>query len=153
MSVPTAAELNPSADPKGGAAEQHFLGKTVDEAVKQFEDDSKGSAEDLMWMGPRAFVYYLPAAIQYLQSDAAVMDFRAPTLVRLAIEHQLDEDPVAIADALPIIKTFSAYVIWNGKRFSDESDEIIDLESDYGETLQRAIAELQKATARSKARG
>ena len=50
---------------------EHFLGKNIDEAEALFREDFLCYQEDLMWMGPRAFRYYVHAAINYIHSDAA----------------------------------------------------------------------------------
>ncbi len=39
-----------------------------------FRENSARYQEDLMWMGPVAFRYYVEAAIRYIQSDCAAND-------------------------------------------------------------------------------
>ena len=77
MKLPTAREINPNAadvDFDGGHAERHFLGKTLEEAEALFRENSIYYQEDLMWMGPVGFRFYVRAAINYLRSDAATGD-------------------------------------------------------------------------------
>ena len=53
----------------GKVAEEHFLRKSLDEAVKLFENNFLYYQEDLMFMGIPAFRFYLKAAIQYASSE------------------------------------------------------------------------------------
>ena len=68
-------ESTPRCCPNGsldeGSACKHFLGKTLTEAEALFREASLYYQEDLMWMGPRAFQFYLPAALNDLKSEAA----------------------------------------------------------------------------------
>ena len=71
MSLPTAKEINPYDDLDGQYAEKHFLGKTLDEAEALFRESSITYQEDLMFMGPVAFRFYVQAAINYVESESA----------------------------------------------------------------------------------
>jgi hypothetical protein len=72
MQLPTAREINPvPTDLDGKCAERHFLGKTLQQAEALFREASILYQEDLMFMGPIAFRFYVQAAISYIQSDAA----------------------------------------------------------------------------------
>lgn len=51
-------------------AYEHFFGKSIDEAVKLFENNALTYQEDLMFMPAACFRYYLRAYTQYLLSDA-----------------------------------------------------------------------------------
>ena len=66
--LPTAREINPYDDLDGRDAERHFLGKTLDEAFALFSSGFYRYQEDLMFMGPVAFRYYLPAAVRHVES-------------------------------------------------------------------------------------
>lgn len=71
--LPTAEDFVVYGSVDERSACQNFLGKSVEEAAAMFAR-SPVFAEDLMWMGPRAFVYYVVAATRYLASDAALGD-------------------------------------------------------------------------------
>lgn len=68
LPLPSAREINPFDDLDGIEAEKHFLGKSIDEAERLLAENFSRYQEDLMFMGPVAFRYYLPAAIRYLKS-------------------------------------------------------------------------------------
>lgn len=75
MYLPTAKEINPvPEDLDGKCAEEHFLGKTLEQAEALIREASIIYQEDLMFMGPIAFRFYVQAAIRYIQSDAATGD-------------------------------------------------------------------------------
>ena len=65
---------------------KHFLGKTVDEAVRLFEENALFYQEDLMFMGPVAFQYYVPAFVRYI--DSAVGDSDAVNCFVGLLEHR-----------------------------------------------------------------
>ncbi len=85
MSLPTARGINPFPDDLDGkAAQDHFLGKSHDDAVAFFSDAFEIYQEDLLFMGPLAFCFYLPAAIQYAESpDAANDAYVADTMLTI----------------------------------------------------------------------
>src|SRR6185436_18816876 len=75
MSLPTANEINPIPGCLDGqCAEEHFLGKNLEEAEALFREASIIYQEDLMFMGPIAFRFYVHAAINYIRSQAATGD-------------------------------------------------------------------------------
>jgi hypothetical protein len=76
--IPTAEEISVFGSLDEGHACAHFLGKNVSEAQALFADKAITSLtylEDLMWMGPVAFRYYVAAAIAHLQSESSKGDF------------------------------------------------------------------------------
>ena len=50
-------------------AVDHFLGKSLDDAKNLFSENDLYYADDLRWMGEKAFQYYLPAFIDFIMSD------------------------------------------------------------------------------------
>ena|SRR5436309_2366581 len=137
MTLPTAKEINPHDDLDGRIACKNFLGKRLDEAEALFRENSTYYQEDLMWMGPIAFRFYVPALIQYIQSDAAVGDSDIINcfagLVEFRLEHEAEE-------LLPIAEQLASvceYIIQHYGRF-DLSPEI------YGD-LRPRLQSLQRA--------
>src|SRR5580704_9995421 len=47
----------------------HFLGKDLEQAQALFRENFLHYQEALMWMGPKAFRFYVLAAIKYLLSE------------------------------------------------------------------------------------
>jgi len=104
MRLPTAEEINPIPDDLDGQhAVQHFLGKTLEEAEALFREDSITYQEDLMFMGPSAFRFYVQAAINYIQSEAATGDSDIVNCIAGILESRLEFEPdelVAVAERL-----------------------------------------------------
>jgi hypothetical protein len=67
MNLPTVEEINPVPENLDGQnAVRNFLGKSLDEAEALFRESSITYQEDLMFMGPPAFRFYVLAAINYI---------------------------------------------------------------------------------------
>jgi hypothetical protein len=97
MTLPTASEINPTPeDLDGKVAQDHFLGKSHEEAVALFEDAFEIYQEDLMCMGPVAFCFYLPAAIQYADSPDAARDAYVAGTMLMVMKHRWEFDREAI---------------------------------------------------------
>lgn len=119
-SLPSEKELNVYDDLDGRKACEHFLGKRIEEAESLFRENLLYYQEDLMWMGPVAFRYYVQAAIQYLESDAAENDCGFVSAVAATLEFRLDHYPDSLA---PISKQLAAaceYVVAHWPRFQDK---------------------------------
>lgn len=76
-------------------AYRKFRGKTMEEAVRLFEDDAMACQEDLMSMPGRVLPYYLRSCMTYLMSEAAKGDSndasRFISLIDFKVEHQRDD--------------------------------------------------------------
>src|SRR4051794_16209879 len=68
MTLPTQAEINVYDSLDERCACSHFLGKTLEDAQALFASNALAYQEDLMFMGPIAFRYYLEAAIRYIEA-------------------------------------------------------------------------------------
>jgi len=118
MSLPTANEINPiPANLDGRAAQEHFLGKTFEEAERLFQENSLYYFEDLLWMGPKAFCYYFPAAAHYLKSDAGQGDADAVRSLASIIHSRIHDDGALVSEVNPTIRDLADFVVKNRKRF------------------------------------
>ncbi len=63
MKLPTAAEINVYDSLDERYACKNFLGKNLGEAEELFRENALHYSEDLEWMGPVAFRYYIRAYI------------------------------------------------------------------------------------------
>jgi hypothetical protein len=109
---------------------EHFLGKSLEEAEALFRENFLYYQEDLMWMGPRAFHYYVRAAINDLRSDNAAVDEAA--YFATPIEFRLEYDP---QDLLPVAGELAAVcqsVIDQWPRFQEGAEG-------YGDVLARYV--------------
>ena len=103
MTIPGRQDINVYDSLDERSACEHFLGKTVDQAEGLFRENSLYYQAYLMWMGPVAFRYYAPAAISYIQSEAATGDADIVSCFVGLLEFRLEHEPqglVAIAGEL-----------------------------------------------------
>lgn len=93
--LPAATDINVYDTLDEQVAVRHFAGKTLAEAEALFQDNALRYQEDLMFMGPVAFRFYVPAYVNYLRSKASSGDPDAVncfvSLVRHRWEHEPDE--------------------------------------------------------------
>jgi hypothetical protein len=115
--LPTRKDINVYNSLDEQSAEKAFLGKELKEAEVMFREGFLSYQEDLMWMGPRAFCFYVQAAIAYLLSPASARDCEAvgsfPLSVEFQLEHYQDQlgpitDPLRNAVAA-ILSEFDRY--------------------------------------------
>lgn len=75
MKLPSEREINPHLGCLDGEyAVKMFFGKTLEEAEVLFQENGLSRREDLMYMGPVAFVFYFTAALRYLKSPMSADD-------------------------------------------------------------------------------
>jgi hypothetical protein len=140
MNLPTADEINIHNSPDEIAASEHFLNKTLDQAEALFRDSSAYYQEDLMWMGPRAFSYYLQAAVNYLQSDySAGDDHMIDSLYEIVVFRSHQE---GFQLALDRVKGVIVYIIDNYEKFDVDKNTYGDLLGKY----KRLQSQLQEMT-------
>ena len=66
--IPTRREISPTdgIDLDERYAIVHFFGKNISEAKKLFEENVDFYCSDLIWMGPKAFQFYMGAFLNYI---------------------------------------------------------------------------------------
>ena len=145
VQVPTERDINVYNSLDEIWACKNFLGKTVEEAEVMFREHGEAYTEDLMWMGPRAFGYYIRSVINYLTSaHSAGDDFLIDSLAS-TIEFRLDSDGQGrqLEDtALGSVRELVDYVLENPTKFLDEDDPYpyADVPQRY-ERLRQRLAE------------
>lgn len=135
MTLPTKDEFNPHNSVDEIAACEHFLGKTLEQAEEMFRADSMRYQEDLMWMGPRAFCFYLRAAFNYVQSDASTGDDSFIDALYNIFVFRSDEDGFALA--LSDVHNIVGYVMHNYQKFKVNNTIYGDLFAKYQELAEK----------------
>lgn len=135
MNIPVKSEIDVHGSADEAVACKNFLGKTVAEAEALFQAASMTHQEDLMWMGPRAFAYYLPAALAYLRSEASAGDDSFVDALHNIFVFRLDEPEFALA--LGTVRDIQAYVIANIGKFAVDGDIYGDLLGRYQDLQSR----------------
>lgn len=133
---PTEADLNVHDSLDERVATEHFLGRTVEDAERMFRDDGALYQEDLMWMGPRAFAYYLPAAVRYLTSPDAAGDAFLVSSLHEVIRFRLREGD--LGPAHETVLDLVDHVLADYDKFEVNEEAYGDLLGDY-EELKRQL--------------
>jgi hypothetical protein len=129
MRLPTKDEINIYNSLDEITAYEHFYNKTLKEAEALFRENSLTYGQDLMWMGPRAFNFYLQAAITYLQSDYSVCDSDIINCLYSVVEYRWEEKEFSLA--IDRVNTMIDYVIDNYDKFEVDSTIYGDLLAAY----------------------
>lgn len=118
MRLPTAREINPAPhDLDGKCAERHFFGKTLAEAEAMFREAFLLYQEDLMFMGPIGFRFYVQAAINCIQSDAAAGDADMINSFAGILEHRLEFEAQELIPIAPQLASVCRYILERYDRF------------------------------------
>jgi GNAT superfamily N-acetyltransferase len=121
MTLPTEHEISPiPEDLDGKVAVKNFLGKTLQDAVAMFDENSLVYQEDLMWMGPPAFCFYLPAVLKHFerQEDDELVPFIASLF-----EFRLKHDAAAIEPCFPTMAEICEHLLRQGENYVGSSDK------------------------------
>ncbi|MBI9019484.1 MAG: hypothetical protein JEZ07_19720 [Phycisphaerae bacterium] len=129
MKLPTAQEINIDNSLDGIEACKDFLGKTLEEAELLFRKSPMRYQEDLMWMGPRAFAFYIQAAANYIKSDFANEDSDFVSALYVDIEFHLKDAEFSLASDCVI--DIADYVICNYSKFAMIYEVYGDYKSKY----------------------
>lgn len=94
--LPTESDINVFDSLDERWAVERFLGKRLDEIEERCRDGfAMDVIQDLMWIGPAAFAYYVEAVADYLVSDASADDSDAVNCfvgtLEFRLEHESDE--------------------------------------------------------------
>ncbi len=127
--LPTEDDINVHGSLDELAARDHFLGKSVDEAEELFRDNSAHYQEDLMWMGPRAFQFYLPAVLNYLRSSDSAGDDHVISCLYKIVVFRAGQDGFSLA--VGRVQELVDYVIDSYPKFEVDRDVYGDLLGKY----------------------
>jgi hypothetical protein len=130
MKLLTREEINVHDSLDERSACKNFLGKTLEEAEALFRENFFSSQEDLMWMGPVAFQFYVPAAISYVQSANAKGDSDAINCFLSLLESRLEHEPESMKPTAEVLVKACRFIVEHYDQF-DVAPEI------YGELCPR----------------
>jgi hypothetical protein len=138
--LPSAEEINVFDSLDERSAVEHFLGKDLEQAEALFRDDLLCYWEDLMWMGPIAFRFYVPAAINYLLSEEAENDASAANSFCSLIGFRLDCKPAEVVPVGPVIREGIIGVLKDFDRYGPDIAIFGDVAGRYRALLSRLDA-------------
>ena len=132
MSLPTPDDFNVFNSLDEATASRHFLNKSLAEAEALFRDNSLTYCQDFMWMGARAFNFYLEALFNYLKSDDAIGDNDIVNCLLSVVEYRCND--AEFTSAIDRVRVMIDYVIANYGKFQVDHAIYGDLLKKY-ETL------------------
>lgn len=96
--LPTFTDISPTGglDLDENCAVKNFLGKSLEEAGALFMENALYYTGDLMWMGEKAFAFYLPALRTYLESPESCEDSDVVNSMLSIVEHRLEWEPSSL---------------------------------------------------------
>ena len=144
MYLPTEREINVHPGCLDGEyAVKMFLGKTLEEAEMLFRENGLARQEDLMYMGPVAFVFYFRAALNYLKSPMSADDADFASAMTRLLEWRVlgeYEDYTRIRGAHHEMLEFCTHLLDN----YDSYDLNTSIYGDLRPRLQRLIHKLHE---------
>jgi hypothetical protein len=132
---PGAGEINVHDSLDEQWAARIFLGKSLSEAEAIFRENALHYFEALLWMGPRAFCYYVVAAIRYLESESSAGDSDAVHALLGTLELRLEWGD-AIEPAFPALRDAIGSILDHWEKFDVAPELYGDLPVRYRTVLQ-----------------
>ncbi len=117
MTLPTPQDINVHDSLDERHACKIFLGKSIEEAEALFREHALFYHEDLMWMGPVAFRFYVGAAIRYIQSEAASGDSDAVNSFAGVLEFRSERESAELVPVAEQLAAICSYIVEHYARF------------------------------------
>ena len=142
--LPTEEEINVFNTLDEQGAVRKFLGKDLEQARSLFRENFRAYQEDLMWMGPKAFCFYVPAAavIDYLLGPDSDGDPGAVESFCDLVEFRLDDDRAEIASAFPILRDAILAILKNIYRYGGDDGVYNGFYGDITERFRALLSRL-----------
>ena len=96
QSLPVREEINIHDSLDERTACKNFLGKDLEAAETMFQENFMRYQEDLMWMGPVAFQFYVKAATRYIQNPVSKGDSDAINCFLGLLEFRCEHEPESL---------------------------------------------------------
>jgi hypothetical protein len=129
--IPSAGDINVYGSLDEQTAVEHFLGKDLREAEEMFRGNFGVYQEDLMWMGPRAFCFYVRAAMNYLCSDSSDGDCDGVSWFCMVVGFQFEHYGQEIGPAVEGIREGIVVILGRLDRFGCEREIYGDVRGEY----------------------
>jgi hypothetical protein len=139
--LPTRQQINVHGSLDEGAACRRFPGKDLDEVERGFQENSAYYQEDLMWMGPVAFRFYVEAAVRYLLSAAADKDADMVNCFAGLLEFRLEHEPEEVASVAGRLAVACRFILEHWERFDIAPEIYVGLRGRYV-VLERTLVRL-----------
>ena len=117
MALPTRDDINVFDSLDEQSACEHFFGKDLKQAETMFQDNSMAYQEDLMWMGPRAFRYYIEAAKAYVENEDSANDSSFISALSVTLAFRAEHEPMEMAPISRLLAGACHYILENWDKF------------------------------------
>jgi hypothetical protein len=138
--LPTREEINVHDSLDERSACKSFLGKTIEEIEALLRDGHLDLFGDLMWMGPVAFQFYVPAAIQYLQSLESKGDSDTINWFLGLLEFRFEYDLELLQPIAKELTDVCRFIVEHYNQFVVTPEIYGDLRPRYQKLIQRLSA-------------
>jgi hypothetical protein len=135
--LPAREEINVHDSLDERSACKNFLGKNLEEAEALFHENFLHYQEDLMWMGPVAFQYYVPAAIRYIQSPESKGDSDAINCFLGLFEFRFEYEPKSFQPIAKELIDICRFIVEHYDQFDVTPEIYGDLRSRYEKLIQQ----------------
>ena len=115
--LPTLSDINVHDSLDERWAVGNFLGKTLEQAEELFRESAITYQEDLMFMGPVAFRFYVPAYVNYLRSAASSGDPDAVNCFVSLVRHRWEFEPDELKPVRELLVSACRTVLAEWDRF------------------------------------
>ena len=141
--LPTRDEINVFDSLDERCAVEHFLGKSLVEAEALFRENFLYYQEDLMFMGARAFCFYVRAAINFLRDPESQAGCDDVSIFLTDVEFRLDWCDAGddVSPSIPAIREGMEQIISQWDRYGCDSAIIVE---NYGDVRRRCLALLER---------
>lgn len=153
--LPTVEDFYAGDTLDNGLATQRLLGKYLVEVEWLFaSENSMCYMEYLRYIGPRAFRYYVFAAINYIRSDASAEDSSGIDSFAGMLDQWLTYEPQELAPIAVHLAAACTYILENCDKFQVDADiydarpplfkdtrDVKGTIQNLGESLRRLVAE------------
>lgn len=148
--LPSLADINVHDSLDERWAVGNFLGKTLEQAGELFRESAITYQEDLMFMGPVAFRFYVPAYVNYLRSAASSGDPDAVNCFVSLVRHRWEYEPAELEPVRGLLAEACRTVLAEWDRFGvDEAIycgwSVRGLRGDYEALLANLVTGLPKS--------
>ena len=135
MNMPSFSDISVFGSNDEEAAARIFLGKSISEAETLFVENDLYYLCFLYWMGPKAFCYYIIAAINYLKSEASIGHPHAVDIFYSVLTIRMQNCSSIIDTIIPDIREAILYVIKNWNKFEVDPTNYKNLKTKYKKLL------------------
>ena len=137
--LPTFDEISVYGSLDEQCAVDHFLGKDLAEAEALFRDNFIYYQEDLMWMGPSAFCFYVDAAINYLLALESEGDSDAASSFCGVVEFQNAHYAASISPAYARLRSAIDRILRDFDRYDCDPNIYGDVPKRYRELRAKLV--------------